>query len=73
MISDTFEGRLRADMEVALERACHSMTNGIALDHEARKFIAAEIIRSASRGKTTLTSLTKVGRQAAHAYRKRFG
>jgi len=64
MISNEFNQRTLANMEVALERACQSFPARLA-DHESRKFIAAELIQCALSGKTTLREFTQVARRAA--------
>jgi hypothetical protein len=64
MITDTFDRRTLANMEVALERACLLLpTDGE--KHRARRVIAGKIIECANRGETTLSMLTEVGYAAA--------
>jgi hypothetical protein len=62
MISDSFDERTIANMEVALDRACESLPHGG--DHTARWHIAGKILESARKGDTTLAGLTAAGRVA---------
>jgi len=62
--ADRFDERTRANMEVALERACEYLQMGRDA-HEARRRIAQRIMASAEGGERTLTGLTKAGRDAA--------
>jgi hypothetical protein len=64
MITDTFDRRTIANMEVALERACLLLPTG-GEKHRARRIIACKIIECANRGETTLSRLTEVGYAAA--------
>lgn len=64
MISDTFDRRTIAKMEVALERACLLLPTG-SEKHRARRIIAGKIIECANRGDATLSRLTEVGYAAA--------
>ena len=64
MITDTFNSRTIANMEVALERACLLLPTG-GEKHRARRIIAAKIIECANRGDATLSRLTEVGYAAA--------
>lgn len=64
MIADSFDDRTRANMEVALERACRILAAG-SEQHEARRHIASQILECARRGHTTLGKLTKAGVIAA--------
>ena len=64
MTSDDFDRRTRANMEVALERMCVKFPDALA-GHEARKIIAAEILRRAAAGEKTLGQLTAAASAAA--------
>ena len=64
MITDTFDSRTIANMEVALERACSLLPTG-SEKHQARRIIARKIIECAYRGDATLSGLTEVGCAAA--------
>ncbi|MCK1641205.1 hypothetical protein IVA95_27320 [Bradyrhizobium sp. 157] len=64
MITDTFDSRTLANMEVALERACLLLPAG-GEAHRARRIIAGKIIECANRGETTLIRLTEAGYAAA--------
>ncbi|WP_210264800.1 hypothetical protein [Bradyrhizobium archetypum] len=64
MITDTFNSRTLANMEVALERACLLLPTG-GEKHRARRIIAGKIIECANRGEITLSRLTEVGYAAA--------
>jgi len=64
MITDTFDSRTMANMEVALERACLLLPTA-SEKHRARLIIARKIIECANRGDTTLSRLTEVGYAAA--------
>jgi hypothetical protein len=55
----------RANMEVALQRACQMLPPEKAERHETRCYVAQKIIEAAHNGSRTLTKLTDVGRQAA--------
>jgi len=63
MIADSFKIRTIANMEVALERACQALSNGREC-HDARRFIASRILKSAERGDETLGALTQAGLKA---------
>jgi len=65
MIADTFDSRARANMEVALERACQLLPAG-AEQHENRRYIASRILKCADDGNVTLSGLTDAGGRAAH-------
>jgi hypothetical protein len=73
MIADGFDRRSIANMEVALERACKGYAG--AEQHAMRQLIAAEIVKCAKSGDTTLNGLTRAGKAAAAkvADAKRFG
>jgi len=64
MITDTFDRRTLAKMEVALERACLLLPTG-SEKHNARRIIASKIIECANRGDATMSRLTEVGYAAA--------
>jgi hypothetical protein len=64
MITDAFNSRTMADMEVALERACLLLPAG-GEKHRARRIIAGKIIECANRGEITLSRLTDAGYAAA--------
>ena len=60
MITERFNSRTMANMEVALERACLLLSAG-SEKHRARRIIASKIIECANRGDTTLGRLTEAG------------
>ena len=64
MITDTFNSRAMAKMEIALERACLLLSTG-SEKHQARRIIASKIIECANRGDTSLSGLTAAGYAAA--------
>jgi hypothetical protein len=64
MITDTFDRRTIAKMEVALERACLLLPTG-SEKHRARRIIAGKLIECANRGDATLSRLTEAGYAAA--------
>ena len=64
MISDDFNERTIANMEVALDRACERFPKQLAT-HEARKRIAARILKRATAGDRTLKGLTEAAIMAA--------
>lgn len=64
MFGDEFDARAKADMEVALQRACSHLANDKADMHEIRRFIADRILSCARDGQTSLTELTAAGRRA---------
>jgi hypothetical protein len=64
MITDAFNRRTIANMEVALERACLLLPAG-GEKHRARRIIAGKIIECANRGETSLSRLTEAGYAAA--------
>jgi hypothetical protein len=66
MITDRFDERTIANMEVALDRACERFPKQL-VTHEARKRIAAEILDAATRGDRTLKGLTEAAIMAATA------
>ena len=64
MITEAFNRRTIANMEVALDRACLLLpTDGE--KHRARRIIAGKIIECANRGETSLSRLTEAGYAAA--------
>jgi hypothetical protein len=64
VITDSFEARTLANMEVALESACRLLPAG-SNSHEKRQIVANEILRQARSGDARLTSLTRAGETAA--------
>ena len=64
MITDTFNSRTIANMEVALERACLLLLTG-SEKHRVRRIIASKIIECANRGDAPLSRLTEAGYAAA--------
>ena len=64
MITDAFNRRTIANMEVALDRACLLLPTG-GEKHRARRIIAGKIIECANRGETSLCRLTEAGYAAA--------
>ena len=65
VIADSFDSRTRANMEVALDRACALLPAG-AGQHEHRRYIASRILKCAEGGDVTLNGLTEAGGSAAH-------
>ena len=65
MISEEFDKKTFAAMELALERACRFLPLRLP-EHETRKFVAEKIIECAKNGNKTLAGLTEVGRRAVH-------
>ncbi len=63
-ITDSFDSRTLANMEVALERACKILSIG-AEEHAVRRHIASKILECAASGHRTLGALTNAGRLAA--------
>jgi hypothetical protein len=59
MIEDSFNRRILANMEIALERVCGKTPCGE--QHDVRKRVAGAIIRCAKSGNTTLGALTEAG------------
>jgi hypothetical protein len=66
MIVEGFDSRTLADMEVALERACKTLSVG-AGEHSVRRHIASKIFECAASGDKTLGGLTDAGLVAATA------
>jgi hypothetical protein len=70
MITEHFNPRTVANMEVALERASRLLKKN-SEQHEYRRYIASKILRRAERGDTTLEGLTEAGSAAARELRIR--
>jgi hypothetical protein len=64
MITEKFNSRTLANMEVALERAGQLLKNGAA-QHEHRRYIASKILERAEGGDTSLGGLTEAASAAA--------
>ena len=64
MITDTFDRKTIAKMEVALERTCALLPAG-SEKHSARRIIARKLIECAQRGDDSLVELTEAGYAAA--------
>ena len=64
MITENFDSRTVANMEVALERASRLLKQ-MSEQHEYRRYIASKILRRAEDGDTTLEGLTAAGSAAA--------
>jgi hypothetical protein len=64
MITDDFDERTVANMEVALNRACERFPRELA-SHEARKYIAAKLLERAEHGERTLRGFTHAAKAAA--------
>jgi hypothetical protein len=63
LLSEKFNERTIANMDVALERACRLMP--VAFEaHPARKFVAKKIVECASLHTQTPGGLTEAGRRA---------
>ena len=60
MISDAFDRRTMANMEVALERACLLLST-CNEKHRARRITAGKILECARQGDATLATLTEAG------------
>jgi hypothetical protein len=71
-ISDSFDPRTLANMEVALEQAC-KMLSTRGEEYRSRRKIADKILECAKRGDTTLGGLTTAGSSAANKLRARKG
>lgn len=63
---EMFDELTRANMEVALQRACALLPREKSEHHATRSYVAEKIIEAAQAGTRTLTKLTDVGRQAAN-------
>lgn len=59
---DEFDERTLANMDVVLDEICRELPHGG--DHESRKFIAEQLIKTVRDGKTSLGELTYAGRHA---------
>lgn len=70
MITEKFDSRTLANMEVALERASRLLANG-AEQHEHRRHIASRILERAEGGDKTLDGLTAAASAAARELRAR--
>jgi hypothetical protein len=70
MITEHFNSRTVANMEVALERASLLLKKQ-SEQHEYRRYIASKILRRAEGGDTTLEGLTYAGSAAARELRDR--
>jgi hypothetical protein len=62
MIEGSFEPRVQANMDVALERVCGKAPDG--QRHDVRKRVAKAILQCAKSGKTALGALTEAGENA---------
>jgi hypothetical protein len=62
MIDGSFEPRVQANMDVALERVCGKTPYD--QRHDVRKRVARAILQCAKSGKTTLGALTEAGEKA---------
>jgi hypothetical protein len=72
MISDSYDQRTLANMEVALERACALMASRRE-EYAVRRHIADRILECAAAGDRTLGSLTEAGRAAASELSRTLG
>jgi hypothetical protein len=63
MITEGFDRRTIANMEIALDRACKNLADGET--HSARQLIAAKIVDCARDGETSLTALTRAAQSVA--------
>ncbi|HEU0085075.1 MAG TPA: hypothetical protein VFQ87_19670 [Bradyrhizobium sp.] len=70
MITESFDRRTLANMEIALERACAMLAAG-SDRHRARRHIATRIVRCAESGNRTLGALTAAAVAAANELRIR--
>ena len=62
MIDGSFEPRILANMNVALDRVCKRTPKGEL--HNTRKRVAKAIVKCAKSGKTSLGALTEAGEKA---------
>jgi urease gamma subunit len=69
MISEEFDKKTLAAMNLASERACRFLPLGLP-EHETRKFVAEKIVECARNGNQSLVGLTEVGRQAVRELRE---
>jgi hypothetical protein len=60
MIIEEFTARTRANMEIALERACSGIK-----EHDKRKYVAERIVEQARKGDSTLGALTYAATKAS--------
>jgi len=72
MISESFDRRTLANMEIALERACQVLATG-SEKYVARRHIASRIVKCAEKGNRTLGTLTAAALTAAKELRSRRG
>jgi hypothetical protein len=70
MISESFDRRTLANMEIALERACELLANGSG-KHRTRRHIASRIVKCAKKGHRTLGALTAAAMDAAKELRSK--
>jgi hypothetical protein len=70
MISESFDRRTLANMEIALERACELLANG-SENYKTRRHIASRIIKCAEKGNRTLGTLTAAAVTAAKELRSK--
>ena len=68
MITEKFNSRTLANMEVALERASRLLPDG-AERHEPRRYIASRILQRVESGDRTLDGLTEAASAAARELR----
>jgi hypothetical protein len=68
MISESFDRRTLANMEIALDRACEILSTGRE-KHRYRRHIASRIVQCAGSGNRTLGSLTSAALAAAKELR----
>jgi hypothetical protein len=64
VVTERFDSRTLANMEVALELACKHLSTG-AEEHRVRRHIASKILKCAESGDKTLGGLSEAGRAAA--------
>jgi hypothetical protein len=64
MIADGFDDCTKANLEVALKRACERLGENGAY-HQARSFVAGKLLDCAHSGRLTLGALTDAGLAAA--------
>jgi hypothetical protein len=64
IITESFDRRTLAAMEIALDRACEGL-GGASEQHDARRYIASKILECALRGERTRGALVEAGRVAA--------
>jgi hypothetical protein len=64
MITDHYDDRTTANMELALGRACDRFPGELA-NHKARKRIAAKLLECATSGERTLQGFTDAAMAAA--------